>query len=147
VSATSHLTDVAHVIQVAVAPVFLLSGIGAMLGVFVTRLGRIVDRSRVLDDRLEAIADGLKARILAELVTLSRRSQLIERAIVLATAAGFFVCLVIVTLFVDYLFGFEVAVPVASFFLLGMLCLITAFGNFLYEVIMATSRLRREAQR
>jgi len=80
-------------------------------------------------------------------MTLSRRSQLIERAIVLATAAGFFVCLVIVTLFVDYLFGFEGAVPVAACFLLGMLCLITAFGNFLYEVIIATSRLRRETQR
>ena len=146
-SSTSHLTDVAHVIQVAVAPVFLLSGIGAMLGVFVARLGRIVDRSRVLDERLEVMADDLEPRNLAELMTLSLRSQLIERAIVLATAAGFFVCLVIVTLFVDYLFGFEVAVPVAAFFLLGMLCLITAFGNFLHEVIIATSRLRREAQR
>jgi hypothetical protein len=66
---------------------------------------------------------------------------------VLATAAGFFVCPVIVTLFVDYRFGFEVAVPVAAFFLLGMLCLITAFGNFLYEAFIATSRLRREVRR
>lgn len=147
VSTTSHLTDVAHVIQVAVAPVFLLSGIGTMLGVFIARLGRIVDRSRVLDDRLEVLTGNLKPRNMAEFMTLSRRSRLIERAIVLATAAGFFVCLVIVTLFVDYLFGFEAAVPVAAFFLLGMLCLIAAFGNFLYEVIIATSRLRRETQR
>jgi Protein of unknown function (DUF2721) len=147
VSTTSHLTDVAHVIQVAVAPVFLLSGIGTMLGVFIARLGRIVDRSRVLDDRLEVLTGNLKPRNMAEFMTLSRRSRLIERAIVLATAAGFFVCLVIVTLFVDYLFGFEAAVPVAAFFLLGMLCLIAAFGNFLYEVITATSRLRRETHR
>jgi hypothetical protein len=107
VSTTSLLTDVAHVIQVAVAPVFLPSGIGTMLGVFIARLVRIVDRSRVLDDRLEVIADNRAPRSLAELMTLSLRSRLIERAIVLASAAGFFVCLVIVTLFVDFLFGFE----------------------------------------
>jgi hypothetical protein len=59
-SATSHLTDVAHVIQVAVAPVFLLSGICGMLSVLVTRLGRIVDRSRTLDERLETAADPVK---------------------------------------------------------------------------------------
>lgn len=147
VSTASQLADVGHVIQVAVAPVFLLSGIGAMLGVFAARLGRIVDRSRFLDECLEAGSEGLEVRMQSELVTLSRRSQLIERAIVLATAAGFFVCLVIITLFVDYLFGFEVSALVASLFLIGMLCLIAAFGNFLREVIMATSRLRRAAQR
>jgi hypothetical protein len=151
VSTTPHLADVAdvaHVIQVSVAPVFLLSGIGAMLGVFVARLGRIVDRSRVLQGRLETAATtgGLLERIRSELTILSRRSTLIERAIVLATAAGFFVCLVIMTLFVDYLFGFEVSVPVASLFLLGMLCLIAAFGNFLREVVMATSLLRQEGR-
>jgi Protein of unknown function (DUF2721) len=59
-SATSHLTDVAHVIQVAVAPVFLLSGICGMLSVLVTRLGPIVDRSRTLDERLETAADPVK---------------------------------------------------------------------------------------
>jgi hypothetical protein len=59
-SATSHLTDVAHVIQVAVAPVFLLSGICGMLSVLGTRLGPIVDRSRTLDERLETAADPVK---------------------------------------------------------------------------------------
>jgi hypothetical protein len=148
VSTTSHLADVAHVIQVSVAPVFLLSGIGSMLGVFVARLGRIVDRSRVLEGLLEAAdtTDRLLGRIRPELTILSRRSTLIERAIVLATAAGFFICLVIMTLFVEYLFGFEVSVSVASLFLLGMLCLIAAIGNFLREVVMATSLLRRKGR-
>lgn len=143
--ATSHLADVAHVIQVAVAPVFLLSGIGGMLAVLVTRLGRIVDRSRLLEERLEAVADRRKARTHLELVTLSRRSRLIDRAIALTTAAGFFVCLVIITLFVDYLFAFDMSLPVASFFLLAMLCFIAAFGNFLREVFLATAPLRHEA--
>jgi Protein of unknown function (DUF2721) len=145
-SPTSQLLDVAHVIQVAVAPVFLVSGIGSMLGVFVARLGRIVDRSRVLDERLVGVTDSRDPQRDSERITLSRRSRLIERAIVLATAAGFFVCLVIVTLFVDYLFEVETAAPVAFLFLLGMLCLIAAFGYFLREVIMATSRLRQKTQ-
>jgi len=144
VPATSHLADVAHVIQVAVAPVFLLSGIGGMLAVLVARLGRIVDRSRLLEERLESIGDSPNPRTHLELATLSRRSRLIDRAIALTTAAGFFVCLVIITLFVDYLFAFDVSLPVASFFLLAMLCFIAAFGSFLREVFLATAPLRRE---
>jgi hypothetical protein len=144
-SVTSHFADVAHVIQVAVAPVFLLSGIGGMLSVFVARLGRIVDRSRTLDESLEDAEDTQKPRFLKELSTLSRRSRLIERAVALATAAGTLVCLVIVTLFVDYLFGLDASVPVASFFLFAMLCFIAAFGNFLREVLLATAPLRHEA--
>ena len=144
-SISSHFSDVAHVIQVAVAPVFLLSGIGGVLSVFVARVGRIVDRSRMLDERMETAIDVDKARIRFELVTLSRRSRLIDRAVALATAAGIFVCLVIVTLFVDYLFGLDASVPVALFFLLAMLCFIAAFGNFLREVLLATAPLRHEA--
>lgn len=144
-SATSNLTDVAHVIQVAVAPVFLLSGIGGMLSVLVARLGRIVDRSRVLDERLETAADPASTRFMAELGTLARRARLIDRAIALATTAGIFVCLVIITLFVDYLFSVNVSVPVTVFFLLAMLSFIAAFGYFLREVLLATAPLRHEA--
>jgi Protein of unknown function (DUF2721) len=144
-SATSNLTDVAHVIQVAVAPVFLLSGIGGMLSVLITRLGRIVDRSRTLDERLETAADLARTRFVAELGTLARRARLIDRAIALAATAGIFVCLVIITLFVDYLFTVNVSAPVAVFFLLAMLSFIAAFGYFLREVLLATAPLRHQA--
>jgi hypothetical protein len=142
---TSHFADVAHVIQVAVAPVFLLSGIGGMIAVFIARVARIVDRSRTLDERMDLIIENDKTRIRLELATLSRRSRLIDRAVALASSAGIFVCLVIITLFVDYLFGLDASVPVAVFFLLAMLCFIAAFGNFLREVLVATAPLRHEA--
>jgi hypothetical protein len=142
---TSHFADVAHVIQVAVAPVFLLSGIGGMIAVFIARVGRIVDRSRTLDERLDLVIENDKTRIRLELATLSRRSRLIDRAVALASSAGIFVCLVIITLFVDYLFGLDASVPVSVFFLLAMLCFIAAFGNFLREVLVATAPLRHEA--
>lgn len=143
----SNLADVGHVIQVSVAPVFLLSGIGAVLSVLVTRLGRIIDRNRMLEDGPGEATTERTARIEAELVTLARRSRLIERAIILSTAAGFFVCLVIIMLFVDYLIDFNISVPVALLFLVAMLCLMAAFGQILYEVMLATAPLRREAQR
>ena len=143
-SATSHLADVAHVIQVAVAPVFLLSGIGGILSVLIARVGRIVDRSRILDDRLVTAIEERQALIQFELASLSRRARLIDRAVALATAAGIFVCLVIIALFLDYLFGLDASVPGASFFLLGMLCLIAAFANFLREVLVATKPLLDE---
>jgi len=140
------LPDVAHVVQVSVAPVFLVSGIGGMLAVLVTRLGRIVDRSRLLE-QLEQSTDDRKQQLTLELGTLTRRSRLIERAIILATTAGFFVCLVIIALFVDYLVGLDISVPVATFFLIAMLSLIASFGHFLYEVLLATAPLRQEARR
>jgi hypothetical protein len=143
----SQLTDIAHVIQLAVAPVFLLSGIGGMLAVFVIRLGRIVDRSRVMDNRLEFASADRKASIRRELTTLSRRSRLINLAIVLATAAGFFVCLLIFVLFVDYLVKLKLSVLVASLFLLAMLCLLAAFASFQREVLLATAPLRRDANK
>jgi len=148
VASASQFSDIGHVIQLAVAPVFLLSGIAGMLAVFVTRLSRIIDRSRLLDDGLQSAHEDRQdrhARLRLELLSLSRRSRLIERAIVLATAAGFFVCLVIVTLFFDYLVTLsKLSVLVASFFLLAMLCLLAAFANFQREVLVATAPLRHE---
>jgi len=143
----SNLADVGHVIQVSVAPVFLLSGIGAVLSVLVARLGRIIDRGRTLEDGQQLAVVERKDRIQAELVALARRSKLIERAIVLSTAAGFFVCLVIILLFVDYLIGFNISVPVALSFLVAMLCLMAAFIQILREVVLATAPLLRDARR
>ena len=68
---------IAHAIQLAVAPVFLLSGIGAILMVVTNRLGRIIDRARVLEDRLNSASQEARAALHADLATLSRRAKLI----------------------------------------------------------------------
>jgi Protein of unknown function (DUF2721) len=62
---------VAHAIQLAVAPVFLLTGIGAILAVMTNRLGRIIDRARVLEERLEGASAGIHATLRTDLITLS----------------------------------------------------------------------------
>ena len=141
----AHFKDVAHVIQVAVAPVFLLSGIGVMLSIFITRLGRIVDRTRVLDERLQGKDEPAVGHFKRELDLLSRRSWWIESAIALTTLAGLLICLVIQILFIDYLLAFDLSLPGALVFLAAMLCLNGAFAAFLCEVWLATAWLRPRA--
>ena len=91
---------VAHVIQLSVAPVFLLTGIGALLGVMTNRLSRIVDRARVLEPHIEGTADPSTHPLHGELRTLGRRARLVNLAITLFVFAALVLCGVIVGLFV-----------------------------------------------
>jgi hypothetical protein len=75
---------VAHAIQLAVAPVFLLSGICAILAVMTNRLGRIIDRARALEEKLDGAGAEILASLRADLAILSRRAKLISRAITCA---------------------------------------------------------------
>ncbi|MGB3627761.1 MAG: DUF2721 domain-containing protein [Henriciella sp.] len=135
--------DIAHSIELAVAPVFLIAGIGALLTVLTNRLGRVVDRSRALE--IELSAEGAMEahpRWRAELWLLDRRISWINRAIVLSTAALLFVCLVIMTLFTGQLFNVEVSFFVAMLFILAMAALIAATGSFLWEIHVAAAMIR-----
>ena len=139
-----NFSDIAHVIQLSVAPVFLLSGVGIMLTMFTSRLARIVDRSRVLEEWLQSNAQpyphpSAKCR---ELDTLSRRSRIIYAAIALSTLTGLLVCIVIAALFVS-LIGHQLTGLVALLFVLAMLAFAAAFVLFLYEVFIATAHISR----
>lgn len=135
-------SDVAHIIQLAVAPVFLLAGIGGMLGVLTNRLGRIVDRSRVLERELPTVAAERVTEIHAEFGILRQRSRLINRAILLATATGLMVCLVVASLFVADLFDVRLSVVIAVFFIIAMSSFAGAFLFFLREILVATAGIR-----
>jgi Protein of unknown function (DUF2721) len=137
------INAVAHAIQLAVAPVFLLSGIGAVLAVLTNRLSRIIDRGRALDSRLVTgpPADAA-ASIHAELMALSRRARLISRAITLCTVTALLVCAVIATLFVGAFVGFDASVPVALLFVAAMVAFFGGLLSFLREVFIATANLR-----
>src|SRR5690606_16472697 len=97
-----HVTDIARVIQLAVAPVFLLTAIGTILSALNNRLGRIIDRRRLLEDRTrKATTEGGEADKgdVEELSLLARRIGLIYNAIVFAVASGLFICLLVATAF------------------------------------------------
>ena len=136
-----HVASIAQVIQLAVAPVFLLTGVGAMLNVLASRIGRIIDRARVLEAELArttADADDTHRR----LAVLSRRARWINRAIGLCVFSGILVSVVVVSLFMSAAFKIDVALPIAVAFVMALLCLAAALIYFLREVFLATESLR-----
>lgn len=138
------LDQISRVIQLSVAPVFLLSGIGALLGVTTTRLARIVDRARSIETELSGASAERGTQIREEIGTLTRRARLIHRAITLCVVAALLVCAVIVGLFITayYAWSPDLTRLVAAVFALGLLSLIAGLLCFLREVHIATQHLR-----
>lgn len=128
------LTNVVETIRVAVAPVFLLTGLAALLSVMTGRLARIIDRARLLGDRP---AKELPADQQSERRILPARIRLIRRAILLAALSALAVCLVIVLLFVASLVDLHFGVPVALTFITAMLLLMGSLVCFIVEIRLA----------
>ena len=140
--AGSQVTDIARVIQLSVAPVFLISGIGALLAVLTGRLGRTIDRARLLEAALPESEGIAHARIHQELNVLADRAKLIYRAILLGSTSALLVCFVIVSLFISALASYPISRIVGTLFIAAMLALIAALLFFLREVFLATRVLR-----
>lgn len=141
------ITTVSHVIQLAVAPVFLLSGVGAILAVLINRLGRIIDRYRLLEKgMLGAEADATTVEHI-EMVILSRRARLIHWAISLCTIGALFICIVIATLFISSMMHVGVSQAIALMFVAAMLALIAGLLSFLREIALATGSIHVNKQR
>jgi thiosulfate reductase cytochrome b subunit len=137
------IQNIASVIQLAVAPVFLLAGIAGLLGVLSTRLGRIIDRTRVIERRvLAAKLDEQRALLRAETTALWRRIALINWAIRLCVSGALAVCLVIVSLFVGEFVAFSTAALIAVLFVAAMVLIITGLVFLLREVGVATQHMR-----
>lgn len=131
------VTTVAHVIQLAVAPVFLLTGIGAILNVITSRLARIVDRARVLNSSNERDDPAQKQ----EMRILSRRSRWVHWAVGLCTMSALLICIVIAALFVGSETGIDPSQAVSLLFISAMLALIFGLLCFLREVFLATGNM------
>ena len=135
----SHFTDITHVIQLAVAPVFLLTAIATLITALNNRLGRIVDRRRVVDGRLTSQVAGELTETNSELGWLSHRIRLVYLAIFCAVIAALMICLVVVSAFIGALLGTDLARLVAVEFIAAMLALIACLGLFLREIFVAVS--------
>jgi hypothetical protein len=135
-------TGIAHVIQLAVAPVFLLTGVGAILNVMANRLARIVDRARVLELKLGDAKDDGRAELEQRLRNLSRRARLISRAIALCVSTAVLICSVIIVLFLGEFLAFDATRPAAVLFIAGLLSFLLALIWLLREVFLATKTLK-----
>jgi hypothetical protein len=134
---------VGDVIRLAVAPVFLLSGVGIMLTVFTNRLARAVDRARELERSAHGIPEGERvAELHKPLATLAVRGQLLSYAIALCTVCALLVSVIIVVLFLGQSFNMRVTYVIDTLFITAMLSFIGAILCFLREVFIATTNLR-----
>lgn len=140
------ISSIASVIQLAVAPVFLLTGIGALLATLSTRLGRAIDRGRFLDRRIPVLEPEAQEPLNLEARLVWRRITLINWAIRLNVAAALCVCLVVMLLFVGDLGGSVVAPVVAASFVGAMALLIASLLLLLYEVSISTSKIRQSME-
>jgi hypothetical protein len=135
-----HVTDITHIIQLAVAPVFLLTAIGTILSALNNRLGRIVDRRRVLQERLrKGHPEGGQAEQddIVELELLARRISLIYHAIVMAIVCALFICLLVASAFVGVFVTFDIARLIGTLFILAMFALTGSLWMLLREVFLA----------
>ena len=138
------LDMVAHIIQVALTPVFLLSGIATLLNVFSTRLARVADRVDQITKGLEDADAGEVALLAVQLSHLRRRSLALDAAVLLAAFGGAATCASVLTLFVGALRDATVASVLFTTFGLAVLCTIGAIGSFTAEMPMAGSGVRAE---
>jgi hypothetical protein len=135
--------DIAHLIQVALTPIFLISAIGVTLNVFTSRLARIVDRARAMEKDVSRPDYKQEGRDLhAALEVMARRARLMNAAITLITLSALFIALVVVMLFVNAFLRWDLAVFIACMFILSMLSLAAALLAFLIEVRLATNSLQ-----
>jgi hypothetical protein len=142
--AESTVTSISHLIQLSVAPVFLLTGVGAILGVLAGRVGRIVDRARKIEGDLANTPTPRHADMHVELRRLSHRAHLTYWAISLCTVCALLVCTMIGLLFIGDFIATNMADVIALLFITAMLSLILGLLCFLREVYLAIRYLRLE---
>ena len=141
-SQTAAVSAIAYQIQLAVAPVFLLAGIGAFLNVMTQRLARTVERSRSLEHDFGAFDEERRRLATAELILLDQRTTVVNLAIIACTASALFVCVLVALLFVADITEVAIGSPIAWLFVLSMLLLITGLVLFLWEIRLAIRALR-----
>jgi hypothetical protein len=136
------VTDVAHAIQLSLAPVFLLNGLGVLLAMLTSRLARIVDRARGLEARFGHAGEDELRDIHRLLEIARRRGRVMNRAITLGTVAALLVSFVVVLLFAAAFTAIPLGAAIALVFIVAMLALVGALWCFLIEVRIATEALR-----
>lgn len=137
-----HIPEITNVIQLAVAPVFMLTAVGTIIAALNIRLGRAVDRRRVLEEGLHALAGSQREDARAELAQIARRIRYVYLAIVGSVLSGLFVCLLIAGAFIGAFIAADLTRMMAALFVLAMLSLIASLLLFLREIFLAVSTPR-----
>jgi hypothetical protein len=143
---STSLDSIAHLIQVALTPIFLLSGLAGLLSVFSTRLGRVADRVDQLADAIKTADPAQSAHMRDRLEHLQRRSLVLDLATVLGAMASGFTCIATLTLFVGALRNVAAANVLFLTFGLAILSTLAALVAFVIEMLMASRSIRSQAE-
>jgi hypothetical protein len=135
------------VIQMAITPVILLSGVGALMLTLTNRMGRIVDRTRTLAGLLHAAAEADRAHLENQLNIMWRRAKLVRVAVTFAGLSMLLSCLLVIGIFVDVMADDDFGLQLVVVFLASAMCLIAALAAFLRDIWMSLWALSLEVER
>jgi len=137
-----HMSHVVQAIQLSVAPVFLLAGIGGFLNVCAARLARVVDRARIVEEKITRTRGAEHDRMVQEIRMLDRRISICNACISLAVLSACAICLVVIMLFANQLFVNMLETPIALLFVGAMIAIGVAFALFIVETRIGSSVVR-----
>ena len=141
---STRLNELIPVLQVAVAPVILISGVGLLLLSLTNRFGRAVDRSRQLIREMREAGDANRHRMADQVSILYRRSRLIQISIILSTVSVLFAAVMIITLFFTALVKWELAVLISTLFVCCLSSLIASLIAFIMDIRLSLMALKME---
>ena len=140
------LAEIVPILQVAVGPVILVSGVGLLLLSMTNRLGRTIDRTRLLARELAGAEAGERSHLLAQLTVLERRAHLVRRAIAASTCSVLLAAMLVITLFLAALLRWDAAPLVGLLFIGCMGALILSLVDFLRDVNLSLEAVSRELE-
>ncbi len=138
------LHELIPVLQVAIGPVILISGVGLLLLTLTNRFARAVDRSRQLGRELREAADPDRQRLAEQVDILYRRARLIRLSITLAAISVLLASVLIIALFISALLNLQVGLVITLLFIFGMVSLILSLGAFLKDIHLSLVALNLE---
>ena len=135
------------VIQLAISPMILMTGVGGLMLTLTNRMGRIVDRTRTLAEKVRNASATDRAICESQLEILWRRAKLVRQAVTFAGVSMLLSCVLVVVIFVDASIHREFGVELVVTFLASVLCLIAALVNFLRDIWVSLHALKLEVER
>ena len=141
---TTPLNEIVPVLQVAIGPVILISGVGLLLLTMTNRLGRAIDRARLLKAELSHRTDEDRAQALAQVAILYRRARVVRLSIILATLSALLASALIITLFVTALLHWEQGFFIGLIFIACMTALFASLVAFICDINLSLHALKLE---
>jgi hypothetical protein len=144
---TTPLTEIVLVLQVAIAPVILISGVGLLLLSLTNRFGRAVDRTRQIHHQMREAAEADRVHLANQVKVIYRRARLIQRAIVLGALSALFAAMLILTLFFSALMKWQSTALIGLFFVGCLLTLVMSLIAFIMDIRLSLGALKLELAR